>query len=45
MDPNAEVAQLVELLLPKQVVVGSSPIFRSQERTEEVRQRPGTLVN
>ena len=25
---NAEVAQLVELLLPKQVVVGSSPIFR-----------------
>lgn len=29
MDPNAEVAQLVELLLPKQMVVGSSPIFRS----------------
>jgi hypothetical protein len=26
--PIAEVAQLVELLLPKQVVVGSSPIFR-----------------
>lgn len=24
----AEIAQLVELLLPKQVVVGSSPIFR-----------------
>jgi hypothetical protein len=30
--PNAVVAQLVELLLPEQVVVGSSPVYRTKLR-------------
>lgn len=34
--PTAEIAQLVELLLPKQVVEGSSPFFRSLRHTPKV---------